>query len=174
MSVIFTMPWILRNKHWLLITIGTIIWSATMIKSGLVYDFGMGFWGPNGHDGVWHLAIIEGLSRGTFEMPIFVGEKIQNYHLGFDLLVASLHVLTRIPTVNLYFQILPPIMAFLTGYLVFKLTTNNWSVFFTYFGGSLGWVLGKGESTFWSQQAISTLLNPPYALSLILLQLLLL
>jgi len=34
--------------------------------------------------------------------------------------------------------------------------------------------LGKGESTFWSQQAVSTLLNPPYALSLILLLLLLL
>ena len=40
---------------------------------------------------------------------------------------------------------------------------------FTYFGSSLGWVLGKGESAFWSQQAISTLINPPYALSLVIL-----
>ncbi|TSC88463.1 MAG: Uncharacterized protein G01um101416_131, partial [Microgenomates group bacterium Gr01-1014_16] len=95
------------------------------------------------------------------------------YHLGFDVLVATLHLLTRIPSVNLYFQILPPIMALLIGYLVYKLTNNIWSVFFTYFGGSLGWILGKGESTFWSQQAISTLLNPPYALSLIFLLLLL-
>lgn len=163
-----------KNSHWLLITVGTIVWSLTMIKSGLLYGFGMGFWGPNGHDGVWHLAIISSLSRFSLQMPIFAGEVIKNYHLGFDLLVAALHLVTRIPSVNLYFQVLPPIFAMLIGYLVYKLTNNKWSVFFTYFGGSLGWVMGRGESTFWSQQAISTLLNPPYALSLILLLLLLL
>ncbi|MBI2008144.1 hypothetical protein HYS82_00620 [Candidatus Amesbacteria bacterium] len=163
-----------KNKHWWLIVIGTIVWSLTMIKSGLVYSFGMGFWGPNGHDGIWHLAVISGLSRFNLAMPIFAGEMIKNYHLGFDILVAALHLLTQIPSVNLYFQILPPIMAALIGFLVYKLTGNLWSVFFTYFGGSLGWILGKGESTFWSQQAVSTLLNPPYALSLILLLLLLL
>ena len=163
-----------KNSHWILITIGTLVWSVTMVKSGLVYSFGMGFWGPNGHDGVWHLAIISGLSRFSLAMPIFAGELIKNYHLGFDVLVAFLHLLTSIPSVNLYFQILPPVMAALIGFLVYKLTGNIWSVFFTYFGGSLGWILGKGESTFWSQQAVSTLLNPPYALSLILLLLLLL
>ncbi|TSC85988.1 MAG: Uncharacterized protein G01um101416_752, partial [Microgenomates group bacterium Gr01-1014_16] len=100
-----------KNSHWLLILLGTITWSVTMIKSGLIYQFGMGFWGPNGHDGIWHLAIISGLSRGSLTMPIFAGEMIKNYHLGFDVLVATLHLLTRIPSVNLYFQILPPIMA---------------------------------------------------------------
>src|SRR3989338_3123411 len=136
-----------KNSHWILITIGTIVWSLTMVKSGLVYSFGMGFWGPNGHDGVWHLAIISGLSRFSLAMPIFAGELIKNYHLGFDVLVAFLHLLTSIPSVNLYFQILPPVTAALIGFLVYKLTGNIWSVFFTYFGGSLGWILGKGEST---------------------------
>ncbi|OGC97750.1 hypothetical protein A2634_05015 [Candidatus Amesbacteria bacterium RIFCSPHIGHO2_01_FULL_48_32] len=168
------MSWLKKHNHWLLIAAGTIIWSATMIKSGLIYDFGMGFWGPNGHDGIWHVALINSLSRGSFEMPIFAGAQIKNYHLGFDILLAVIHFLTRISVINLYFQIIPPVLAFLIGWLTYKLTKNLWVIFFVYFGGSLGWVLGKGESTFWSQQAISTLINPPFALSLVLLLLLLL
>src|SRR3989344_1824494 len=163
------MSWLRKNSHWLLITAGTLIWSLTMVKSGLIYDFGMGFWGPNGHDGIWHIALIESLSRGSFQMPIFAGEAIRNYHLGFDILLAALHILTRVPAVNLYFQITPPILAFLIGLLTYKLTKNIWAVFFVYFGGSFSWVLGKGESAFWSQQAISTLVNPPFALSLVFL-----
>src|SRR3989344_4338616 len=168
------MSWLKKHNHWLLIAAGTIIWSATMIKSGLIYDFGMGFWGPNGHDGIWHVALINSLSRGSFEMPIFAGSQIKNYHLGFDILLAGIHFLTQISVINLYFQIIPPVFAFLIGWLTYKLTKSFWSVFFVYFGGSLGWILGKGESVFWSQQAISTLINPPFALSLVLLLLLLL
>jgi len=43
----------------LLIIIGSLVWSLTMVKSGLCWDAkcvgGIGFWGPNGHDGVWHI-----------------------------------------------------------------------------------------------------------------------
>lgn len=146
-----------------------------MVKSGWIYSFGMGFWGANGHDGVWHIALIENLSRGSFGMPVFGGFSLQNYHLGFDLLAALLHKFTFIPVVNLYFQILPPIFALLIGTLVYLFVWNWthsksaswWSTFFVYFGGGFGFLLGKGESAFWSQQAISTLINPPFALSLI-------
>lgn len=148
---------------------GSVMWSLTMVKSGLVYDYGMGFWGPNGHDGVWHVALASSLARGSLDMPIFAGEKIKNYHLGFDLMLASLHTITRIPIVNLYFQILPPLLAIAIGWLVYRLTNNLWSVFFVYFGGSLGWVFRGGESMFWAQQSMSTLINPPFALSLILM-----
>ncbi|MEK9201180.1 MAG: hypothetical protein AAB909_04380 [Patescibacteria group bacterium] len=158
-----------KYKLWLLILIGTLTWSITMIKSGLVYDFGMGFWGANGHDGIWHVALIESLSRGTLDMPILAGETLKNYHYGFDILVAGLHVITRIPAVNLYFQVIPPIFALAIGLLTYKLTKNNWAVFFVYFGGSWAWILGKGESAFWSQQALTTLINPPFALSIICL-----
>lgn len=154
-----------------------------MVKSGLNYSFGMGFWGPNGHDGVWHIALIESLARGSFDMPVFAGETLKNYHLGFDLLVALVNRITTIPVSILYFQIIPPILAFLVGYLTYKFVLSwrksdssaFWATFFVYFGGSLGWILtlvrsGEvgGESTFWAQQAISTLINPPFALSLVL------
>ena len=102
-------------KKRLLILIGTLAWSATMVKSGLVYPFGMGFWGPNGHDGVWHISLAENLSRGKLNMPIFAGAKLQNYHLGFDLILATVHKLTAVPVSVLYFQILPPLLAVLIG-----------------------------------------------------------
>jgi hypothetical protein len=173
-----------KNKIKALIIFGTLIWSLTMVKSGLNYSFGMGFWGPNGHDGVWHIALIESLARGSFDMPVFAGETLKNYHLGFDLIVAFLNRITTIPVSILYFQIIPPILAFLVGFLTYKLVLSwrksdrsaFWATFFVYFGGSLGWILtllksGEigGESTFWSQQGISTLINPPFAFSLVLM-----
>jgi hypothetical protein len=73
---------------WLLILLGSLSWSLTMVKSGLKYSYGMGFWGPNGHDGIWHIALSESLARGSWQMPMFAGETIKNYHIGFDLILA--------------------------------------------------------------------------------------
>lgn len=168
----------------ILIVFGTITWSITMVKSGLFYSFGLGFWGPNGHDGVWHIAMAEALSRGSFDIPIFAGEAIKNYHVGYDALLAVLHRITFLPTSVLYFQIIPPILALLVGVATYKFVYRwrksrmqaFWSTFFVYFGGNFGWIVtllreGQlgGESMFWSQQAISTLINPPFALSIVLM-----
>lgn len=162
-----------------LLLLGTISWSITMVKNGLCWNVqcasGLGFWGANGHDGIWHLALINSLSRGFRGMPVFAGYPLQNYHIGFDILVVFLHIGTGVSIGTLYFQILPPIFALLIGLLVYLFIWNwrkskkeaVWAVFFTYFAGSFAWILGKGESAFWSQQAITTLINPPFALSLI-------
>jgi hypothetical protein len=160
-----------KIKTIILILLGTVSWSLTMVKSGI------GFWGANGHDGIWHIALSESLARGSFNMPTFAGEALKNYHIGFDLLLALFHKVTTIPIPTLYFQIIPPILALLVGILTYKFVLNWtksdrsawWSTFFVYFGGSFGFLIGKGESAFWSQQAISTLINPPFALSLIFL-----
>lgn len=153
-----------------------------MVKSGLFYSFGIGFWGPNGHDGVWHIALAESLSRGNWHMPIFAGETIKNYHLGFDLIIAIFHKFTFIPIPTLYFQIIPPLLALFLGFFVYRfvhLWQKNkmkafWSVFFTYFAGSFGWIVSliregriDGESIFWAQQPISSLINPPFGLSIV-------
>ncbi|MGB9637336.1 MAG: hypothetical protein ACPLY7_00880, partial [Microgenomates group bacterium] len=171
-------------KTILLVIFGSVSWSLTMAKSGLVYPYGMGFWGPNGHDGIWHIALIEQLSKFSFDNPVLAGAKLTNYHFGFDFLAAIIHLITRIPVINLYFQILPPIMAILIGILTYRFVEKWsgskksawWATFFVYFGGSWGWLVsiiktGKvgGESMFWANQAISTLINPPYALSLVIM-----
>lgn len=168
----------------LTIVVGSIAWGLTMVKSGLTYSYGVGFWGPNGHDGIWHIALIRSLANGSWNMPVFSGEVLKNYHVGFDVIVASLYKLTHISVSFLYFQILPPFFAVLIGLFAYLFvlswigsrTKAVWSVFFIYFGGSLGWVVNLlrgeevgGESMFWSQQSLSTLVNPPFALSLVLM-----
>lgn len=167
-----------------LIIVGTIVWMLVMVKSGWTYPFGMGFWGPNGHDGVWHIALINHLANGNWQMPVFAGEALKNYHVGYDLFLAILHRITTIPAEILYFQIIPPIIAALTGFLTYKFVylwkkskaQAFWATFFVYFAGSFGWIISLargvqigGESLFWSQQAISSLINPPFALSVVLM-----
>jgi len=167
----------------ILLVLGSVSFCLTIVKSGLIYSYGMGFWGANGHDGIWHIALINQLAKLRLDHPTFAGERIFNYHFGFDLLVAFFHLLTRIPVINLYFQFFPPIFAVLIGLLTYRLileltrskSSAFWATFFVYFSGSWGWLISflrnrslGGESMFWANQAVSTLINPPYALSLIL------
>ncbi len=179
--------WGLKLNKWLSLVMffGIATQSLTMIKSGLLYSYGAGFWGPNGHDGVWHLALINNLlNHFPPQNPVFAQFNLLNYHWLFDLLVALVHKVTFIPSLNLYFQIFPIIFAGLLGILTFilmkRLTKNNLSsclaVFFIYFGGSFGWLLTLlrhqgigGESMFWANQSISFLINPPFVLSLLLI-----
>jgi hypothetical protein len=177
-----------RMSILVLICLGSIVWSITMVKGGLCWQQGclggFGYWGPNGHDGIWHISLAESLSQGTWEMPVFAGADIKNYHIGFDLILSVIHKVSHIPIQFLYFQIIPPILAILIGYLTYKVVYTFsesyasawWATFFVYFGGGWGWVITMlkdgtvgGESLFWSQQSISTLVNPPYALSLVCL-----
>ena len=168
----------------ILVLAGSAIWSLTLMRSGLKYPFGIGFWGPNAHDGIWHIALAENLARGSLDNPIFAGFALTNYHLGFDVLLAVLARITSISAVTLYFQILPPIFALLIGVLSYKLIfswskskgTTLWSLFFIYFGGGFGYLVtlirGEGlggDSMFWIQSAATTLVNPPFALSIIIL-----
>lgn len=165
-----------------LITLGSFIWTLTMFKSGLKYPFGIGFWGANGHDALWHLALSEKLANLSLESPVFAGEKIKNYHLGFGVILALLHKITKIPSSFIYFQILPIVFSLSIGYLTYKFIVEwrgskkevIWSLFFVYFGSSFGFLINllrtgviTGDSMFWSQQSLSTLINPPFALSLI-------
>jgi len=184
-----------RLNKWLALIVffGMITQSLTTIKSGLLSSYGMGFWGPNGHDGVWHLALINSLARhlkfsGDFfsllQNPILAHFNLKNYHFLFDLSVALIHKITFLPTLNLYFQIIPIILSGFLGILTFllikKLTKNNLaaclSVFFAYFGGNFGWLVTLlrhqglgGESMFWANQSISFPLNLQFFLSLILM-----
>jgi hypothetical protein len=156
-----------------------------MFRSGLKYEYGLGFWGPNGHDAIWHLSLINQLKEQIPpKNPIYSGTLLNNYHWGFDFLVALISNLTKLNASILYFQILPVVFSLLIGFLSYKLvfliTKNNitslFFVFLNYFAGSFGWIYTlitshqiAGESLFWSMQSISTLLNPPFALSLIII-----
>ena len=168
-----------------LIGLGTFILSMTMVRSGLSKEYGVGFWGPNGHDGVWHLALQNQVAKSIPpQNPVYSGESLVNYHFFYDLLVVWIAKILALSNSLVYFQLMPVVTAFLIGLLSFLVGffwkkdywVGFWLVFFNYFAGSLGWIVTLlrsaeigGESMFWSMQSISTLINPPFALSLVVI-----
>lgn len=173
----------------ILICCSSLILSLPLIRSGLSYDFGVGFWGPMGHDGVWHLALTNHIQNPfKIPMPIFSGQLLQNYHPFFNILIAGLHHLTSIPTHIWLFQIFPLTSSLIFLYLSFtlgRLITNRplggiVLIFLNTFSNSFGWLVSllggrglSGESLFWSMQPPSLQINPPFALSMVFIYLLL-
>lgn len=161
-----------------------------VIRSGIKYSYGIGFWGPNGHDGIWHLALINSIHNPlVINNPAISGNLLQNYHPFYDILISWLSRITVTSASIWLFQLMPIVLVFLTIVLSYqvglKLFKNKaaacYLVFLNFLAGSFGWIITLfkngnfyGESLFWSMQSISTQLNPPYALSLVILLLLLL
>lgn len=179
-----------KQKTYLLIVLflGTILQALPVFRSGLKYDYGIGFWGANGHDNVWHLSLINNISNPfSIDIPTFAGEKLVNYHPFFDIVISFLSKITFIPTTVLLFQIFPIVSSFILLFLSFKIgqkITNKYSgglllVFFTACANSFGWLVEiirhqslGGESMFWAMQSASNQINPPYTLSIIFLSIL--
>lgn len=179
----------LKRSHKLilifLLLLGTALQGLTMFRSGLLYNFGLGFWGANAHDGIWHLALANQMFKGfPIPHPTFSGNLLTNYHFFYDCLLSFFNKITFIPLSVLYFQIFPILLSFTLGFLSFwvgylwrkDFWTGFWLAFLNYFATSFGFLVTLwrsfdlgGESLFWSMQSISTLINPPFALSLIFL-----
>lgn len=169
----------------LIIILGTIFQTIPTLKSGLTFPYGLGFWGPNTHDGIWHISLINELVKNVpAQNPIFANTILINYHYFYDLTVAATHFLTKIPNFDLVFRFYPIVFSLLLGIgsylLAQKLFKNNLSavlgLYLVYFSGSFGWIVDflknksfGGESAFWANQSISFNLNPPLAISIIVL-----
>ncbi|MFA6250705.1 MAG: hypothetical protein WC686_04370 [Candidatus Shapirobacteria bacterium] len=166
-----------------------IVQILPVIRSGLSYSYGIGFWGPNGHDGIWHLSLINHISDiFNITIPSFAGYRLNNYHSLYDILVSLLQRVTTLPSHILLFQIVPMVLGILIIYysykLGYKLTGQKIGAYLLVLmnctATSLGWLVSLlrfgrlgGESTFWAMQSGSNQLNPPLALSLLLILILL-
>lgn len=177
---------------WGIIFIGSISWLLTQVKNGLLFNYGFGYWGPNGHDAIWHLQLISSLSQKVPpENFVFANQPLENYHYFYDLVLAQIVKLFGVDPQNLLFRLFPLMISLVVGLISYHLTVlmgrkldysyhkskmaGMIALFFVYFGGSLGWIVSYfkngsfgGETTFWAQQSVSTLLNPPFAVSLLL------
>jgi len=159
----------------------------TVFRSGILYPFGMGFWGPNGHDALFHLSLIEKFSATPFSFshPQIAGEKIANYHFLFDFISGIVVKLSGLSALDFYFRVFPVLAGIAIIFLLDKLL-KTWqysrserllSILLVFLAGSFGFIpkllIGQdvftGESAFWSNQSVSIFLNPPYALSITLL-----
>src|SRR5689334_11454044 len=98
-----------------LIILGTIFQGVVMFRSGVMYDFGIGYWGPLARDGVWHEALVAQLLKSVPPAnPGLSGELLTNYHYFYDLLV-SLISRIGIPVNLLIYRIFPIIFSILVG-----------------------------------------------------------
>ncbi|KKQ80917.1 MAG: hypothetical protein UT01_C0004G0006 [Candidatus Daviesbacteria bacterium GW2011_GWA1_38_7] len=153
------------------ILIGSIFQTLSVFRSGLNFDFGKGFWGPNAHDGIWHIALINQIAkRVPPENPIFAGVDLKNYHYFYDIFISGLATASRVDPEDLIFRMVPLLFSILLGlgtislvekYFVTKsnelsprfkkrgfefLSIDNKklyliSLFFVYFTGSFGWIV---------------------------------
>lgn len=170
-------------------TVITIIVFATGIigqllvisPSGILKNGNLVFWSAHGHDGAWHIALMEEIKKGyPFQNPVFAGEKLVNYHFFSDIAPAIISKYLPVSDLNLYFRIFPFIYSLFLGASAFYLTrkiTNNfgasiWATIFTYFAGSFGFIVTYlknktigGESVFWATQPQSSSGNPPQIIS---------
>jgi len=177
-----------RNKFEILLTVligaGTLFQQMPTFKNGLSFPYGLGFWGPNTHDGIWHISLINQImDKVPPQNPIFAGMELKNYHYFYDLLIALTSFITNIPVLDLVFRFYPIIFSLILGissyYLIKLITTSSkailFSIYLVYFAGSFGWIVEYikqghlgGESAFWANQSISFNLNPPFAISLLI------
>ena len=154
---------------------------AIISPSGIIKDGSLLFWSANGHDGAWHIALMEEMKKGwPLQNPVFAGEKLVNYHFFSDILPAMISKYLSIPNTDLYFRIFPLLSSLFLGasaYFLTKRLTKNpsapiWATIFTYFAGSFGYIVTYlknktigGESIFWATQPQSAGGNPPQIIS---------
>ncbi len=172
----------INNKKFFLTVfiLGVIGMVLVNAPSGLPYKDGIYFWSSHGHDGVWHLALMENMHKDVFpfQNPELAGNKLQNYHFFVDLFMSEFSRLFPFSNLDIYFRFMPTAFAVLLGlssFIFVRLWTKKelagiWSMIFLYFAGSFGYLLYipthkalGGESIFWLSQTQSVLGNPPHA-----------
>jgi hypothetical protein len=162
----------------LVFTIGIAGQLAVISPSGRIVNGDLLFWSSHGHDGMWHIALMEEFKKGfPFQNPVFAGEKLVNYHFFSDIAPAIISKYWPASDIkldlDLYFRVFPLIYSFFLGVSAYyltkritkKISASIWAVIFTYFAGSFGYIIGKGESVFWATQIQSASGNPPQIVS---------
>lgn len=176
----------LKKVFLIVLLIGVIGQLAVNAPSGLKYQDGIYFWSSHGHDGVWHISLMEEMHKDIFpfQNPEFAGHRLQNYHFFVDLLMSELTRMFPFSNLDVYFRFMPLLFSILLGlgsYIFVRAWSKSdlagvWAMFFTYFAGSFGYLLSipanhnlNGETIFWVSQTQSVLGNPPHASAFIIL-----
>ncbi len=148
----------------------------TVFRNGQIFSFGLGFFGPNGHDAIFHLSLVEKFAQNPFDFshPQYAGSQLTNYHFIFDYLSGLISRLFHIPPTTVYFWFMPLLLGFFLVTLLNKLMTK-WrytnfekilGYLFVFLSGSFGFIpkvltgqsIYTGESSFWANQSASFIL----------------
>lgn len=169
-----------------LLLLGTLVEGFINFPSSFPFKQGHLYWSAQGHDGLWHIAVIEAIKKSfPPQNPLYAGAKLFNYHYFSDIIMAGFSQLFPFFSVfDLYFRFFPFLISFLIGFSAYSFLTTwtknkkigLWGVFFSYFVGSFGYIvlviqrrpfLG-GETIFWAAQGNTIIGNPPHAFCYIL------
>jgi hypothetical protein len=173
----------LLKQKFLLVSLlfGTLVEGMINFPSSLPFSQGHLYWSAQGHDGLWHVAVIETIKKYfPIPNPLYAGESLYNYHYFVDFIMAEFGRFFPIfSTLDLYYRFFPFLIAFLIGLAAYSFLTT-WQknkkigllgIFFTYFVGSLGYLVlliqrrgfFGGETIFWAAQGNTIIGNPPHA-----------
>lgn len=178
---------ILKDKILIFIIIlGILVQGFINFPSGWQYKNGINFWSSQGHDGLWHVSLMEEI-KTTFPPtnPLYAGHPLQNYHYTSDIFMGEFYRLFPfLSSLDLYFRFYPILFSFLISFGVYCFVKRKWnqnaaywSMFFTLFCGSFGYIIYfinnqlsfSGETIFWASQGNTILGNPPHTLGIIFL-----
>ena len=168
----------------LIFLLGTLGQLAIIAPSGRLVNGEVLFWSAHGHDGAWHIALMNEINKGwPLQNPAFAGEKLVNYHFFSDIAPAYFQKYLGLSSLDLYFRFFPFLHSILFGATAYFLgkrlgksfSAGLWSYVFIIFGGSFGYIVTLlqqrgvgGESIFWATQPQSSIGNPPQIVSNIL------
>jgi hypothetical protein len=183
------LPWRKLSKNirlLVLLFLGILVEGFITFPSGYLYDNGLLFWSSQGFDGLWYISLIKAVEKGIPPItPVFSGTYLQNYHYLIDIFMGEFYrIYNFFSPYDLYFRFFPVFLSFLLGTSVYSFVSRwknenigYWSVFFTYFVGSFGFIVTYlqsgnifgGETAFWVSQLNTIVANPPHASAMILL-----
>jgi hypothetical protein len=96
--------------------VGVIGQLLIIAPSGINIDGNILFWSAHGHDGVWHLNLIEELKKGSpFQNPSFSQQKLINYHFFSDIPISDFSLFFHFSTLDLFFRFFPLLFSCLLG-----------------------------------------------------------
>ncbi len=165
-----------------LLLLGTLVEGFINFPSSFPFKDGHLYWSAQGHDGLWHVSVIETMKR-VFPAPnpLYAGERLYNYHYFIDVIMAEFNrIFSFFSSLDLYYRFFAFLISFLMGLAVYSFLTT-WKknqkigllgIFFTYFVGSFGYIVlaiqGRGfwggETVFWVSQGNTMIGNPPQAI----------
>jgi len=181
------LDYIRKRKVLLLLIIPAFVFHMLVIMPSGSYlchqgKCGIFFWGANGHDAVWHLALSAvSFRQYPFLFPTFSGALLTGYNYLLDLIVYLLSLIGISPLFS-FFKLIPLVWFFaFTGLIIVlgrkikdSVSFIFWLLFFAYFGSSFTFVFPLyHKGTIWGSSALvamqsgQILTNLPFALSLI-------
>lgn len=193
-SIRKVVEYIKKHKILLIVIITAfLLHMLVIIPSGSYYCYqdkcGLFFWGVHGHDGIWHIALVNSAFNSIpFLIPTYGGALLSGYNALLDYIIFLVSKIGINP-LFLYFKILPLIWFFVFLYIaiIFARKIKNshiftlFFLFFIFFGSSFGYLITLFKNgNIWqsgglfSMQAIQTLTNLQFAYSLIFLLVILL